>query len=382
MTSVSVIGFDPKVSQVEEVPHKCGATLRFNLGDCNVSVANALRRIILAEIPTVVFKMQAQYAGELYNISVNTSRLHNEMIKQRLGCVPIHISDPSVPVEDLEVEVKKRNDSNTMMFVTTEDFAIRNVKTDKYLDVSEVRRIFPPNELTGDYVLLARLRPRISDDIPGEELAFTVRMSYGTSKEDGMYNVACVCSYSMTPDTVEQQRIWSDIERQRREKGVDEKEIETEKKNWYLLDGMRVVLKNSFDFELKSVGVYSNPLLVKMACGVMLKKLETLSQAASSGNLQIEKLEGSTFNSAFNFILKDEDYTLGKVIENIIYAQHYEGSNRLTYVGFIKLHPHHNDSLIRLAFASEGDDKQVTEMVIDACRVATEAFNRIKEAFN
>ena len=34
----------------------------------------------------------------------------------------------------------------------SEDFKIKNIKTNKYLDNSEVKTIFPPNKITGDYI--------------------------------------------------------------------------------------------------------------------------------------------------------------------------------------------------------------------------------------
>ena len=63
--------------------------LTFNLSGVDVSVANAIRRIILSEIETVVFRT-APYARSLANIKTNTTRLNNELIKQRLSCIPIH----------------------------------------------------------------------------------------------------------------------------------------------------------------------------------------------------------------------------------------------------------------------------------------------------
>ena len=65
-----------------------GDELKFTLSNVNVSVANSIRRTILSDIPTVVFKT-APYEENKANIIVNTSRLNNEIIKQRLSCIPI-----------------------------------------------------------------------------------------------------------------------------------------------------------------------------------------------------------------------------------------------------------------------------------------------------
>ena len=54
--------------------------------------------------------------------------------------------------------------------MTTKDFRVKNIKSDKYLDDDIVNKIFPPNAITGDYIIFARLRPRISPEIPGEKI--------------------------------------------------------------------------------------------------------------------------------------------------------------------------------------------------------------------
>ena len=58
-------------------------TIHFTISDMNVSLANAIRRTVLADIPTVVF------ADANMVITTNTTRMNNELIKQRLRCIPI-----------------------------------------------------------------------------------------------------------------------------------------------------------------------------------------------------------------------------------------------------------------------------------------------------
>ena len=62
--------------------------LTFTIYNTDVSYVNALRRTILSDIPIVVFKT-IPYEENKANIIINTSRLNNEIVKQRLGCIPI-----------------------------------------------------------------------------------------------------------------------------------------------------------------------------------------------------------------------------------------------------------------------------------------------------
>ncbi len=96
---------NPKISNVEEE----GDLLRFTLSGVNVSLANALRRIILSEIPTLAFITEHHETNQC-TIEENTSRLHNEIIRQRLGCIPIHTKKSFMrPPNILKSKIKTTN---------------------------------------------------------------------------------------------------------------------------------------------------------------------------------------------------------------------------------------------------------------------------------
>jgi DNA-directed RNA polymerase I and III subunit RPAC1 len=79
--------------------------LVFELIGCDVSFANALRRILLAEVPTVALEY-------VYMIN-NTSLLHDEVLAHRMGLIPLDV-DPRL-FEDLE-DPDEATDLNTVVF--------------------------------------------------------------------------------------------------------------------------------------------------------------------------------------------------------------------------------------------------------------------------
>ena len=353
--------------------------LSFTLRDLNVSLANGLRRTILSDIPCVVFKT-TPYEENKCNIQINTTRLNNEILKQRLSCIPIHISDLKMPLQNYILEVNVENLTDTIMFVTTEDFKIKNLITNQYLSEKDQKAIFPPNNLTGYYIDFARLRPKISDEIPGEKLSLTCEFSIGTAKQDGMFNCVSTCSYGFTLDdeTIEIEltkkiQEWKDT-------GLSKDEIVFESKNWRLLDGQRIVKRDSFDFNLQTIGVFTNQEIIRKACDILIDKLELLNTSIDTDELQIRPSE-NTMPNCYDVTLENEDYTIGKVLEYFLYSKFYDGTKSLSFCGFKKMHPHDKDSIIRIAYKEELDKMAVKQNLKECIADAITVYKKIQDKF-
>jgi len=345
--------------------------LNFTLGNTDVSIANAIRRTVLSDIQTPVFEESNM------NFIKNTSRLHNEILKQRLGCIPIHCDDVDIPLENYIIEIYKKNEGTSIVYVTTEDFKIKNIKNDKYLNETEVRRIFPPDPISKDFILFARLRPKITKNIPGEEIAIIAKMSLSNAKNNGMYNVVSTMSYRNTIDPILQDQAWKKKLKQLQKLELSGEQINLEQENWKNGPGKRYYTKNSFDFIVETLGNFSNEKIIKKACEIIIQKLKIISE--NREKLSHKEAESNLPNS-FDITLKNEDYTIGKIIESIL---HYEffGNNLLSYVGFSKKHPHDDDSIIRIAFEKERSEETIIPLISEVCVKGMELFKNIKTHF-
>jgi DNA-directed RNA polymerase subunit L len=355
---------------------------QFTLSGLNVSFANAIRRTLLADIPVVVFKTMP-HEQNTANFSINTSRLNNELLKQRLSCIPIFLNPQEYPLERLLLEVDIENNTDSIMYVTTENFKIKDIQTDEYFPKSKMDEIFPPFIPNGNkkyYIEFVRLRPRISDDIPGEKIKFTSKFTIGTAHDDSCFNVVGTCSYGQTLDEdikkqalIKQIQVWRDAE-------VTKDDIVFKTKNWLLLDGMRCTKKDSFNFTVQSICYYSNDMLMIIACNVLINKLSAIDTLIDTDELSMSPSQ-NTIENSYDIILKNEDYTLGKVLEFMLYTKFFEQMKILTYCGFKKMHPHDDYSIIRLAYR-DPIDKSGIKINLKACIAESiQTFNSVKSIF-
>ena len=358
--------------------------LKFTIDKINVSLANALRRIILSDVPTFVFRT-FPYSECQASITTNTSRLHNEILKQRLSCIPIHITDQEFPYKDYQLEINATADGNEIRYITTRDFKMKNRTTGKYLTDVKCREIFPPNAITGDYIEFARLLPKMSEYSEGEQLTMTCDLDIGTAQQDGAFNVVCTCAYQMTMDAAKVDEAWRIKEAELVKEGiatVGSEEMKAQRKNWSLLDAQRHTKEDSFDFVIETVGVFTNAEIVHKAAQIMINKCTKFIRDIESGENHIIPTV-STIQNGFDIELKGEDYTLGKVIEFFLHDKHYAEDQTVTYCAFRKIHPHNPDSMIRVGFAETVgvDEGIVAEYVTTCARDAIVVFEHIRDQF-
>jgi DNA-directed RNA polymerase subunit L len=367
---------NPKIVKSSEE----NGTYEFTLSGVNVSLANAIRRTILSDIPINVIKTDSHETNEC-NILINTSRLHNEILKQRISCIPIHMKELDLLPGKYILEVDVKNDTDSTLYVTTEHFKIKNKTNDNYLSEEEHRKIFPPSmSKTNMFIDFARLRPKIGTTIPGEHIKLNAEFSIGTAKNNSMYNVVSKCSYGNTLDIVKGNEVWETIEDSLKAENKIKEEIEFEKKNFDLLDRQRYFMEDSFDFIITSIGIYENRELVRKACVILQKKILNLIESIDSDTIPINNSE-TTMEHSFDIVLENEDYTLGKVLEYILYEKYYVKEKLFSFCGFKKFHPHNTDSIIRVAYYENTDKNTLRTHLRSVCVEASDFFKKLYEMF-
>ena len=350
--------------------------LTFTLQNVDVSIANSIRRIILSEIPVIVLDSldKENIDDEKFKFYENNTIFNNEFIKQRLSCIPVNKND----VEEFEynnykIECKVVNDTNEKRIVTTGDFKIKNIVTDQYLPKEEVEKIFKKNSITQQYIDIVQLQASFND-MNYEKIHFDCGFTISNAKENGSYNAASTCVYSFTKNMDDINKTWKLMEQKLPQ---DKETRELEYNDFMNLDAERIVIPNSYDFKIQSIGIYNNNELVVLACEIMIKKLNEFENKLRSNN-DIIKDNLELMKNSYNILLENEDYTFGKVIENMMYLMYYIKEKKIDYVSMKKIHPHDDDSILMISYKNETPKEEIIRDIINMLKLNVEIYENIK----
>lgn len=370
---------NPQISNV----HLTNETLEFRISGIDVSVANAIRRTILSNIERIVLNPQ--------QIDVNTSlHFHNEIMKQRLRCIPVVPVENGVLMTDEQIvdfvqnhaiDVDVQNTEAHKIYVTTGDFKIWSKEKNEYLPENRVREMFPAYR-DGYYIDLMRLYPSKGLTIPGEHFKARIDLAIDTAQHDGCFSVVSKCSYQNTPDPLLAEKAWAKLEAQDTTSTAEAKQYK--KRDFYLLDAERYFVPNSFDFIVETNGIYENEDIVRRACSTLVQRFDYLGNALKENDETAVEIKPSIqMDNAFDVVLKNGDYTIGVILDNTLFRQYgaVEGDGTLSFCGFVKEHPHFKQSILRMGFQKEQDVALCKNLILTACEKISECFKSLEKIF-
>ena len=387
---------DPKlVKQYEDE-----GVLRFILQGIPLCMINGLRRTILSDIPIVVIRTESSAINEC-TVHENTSRFHNEIVKQRLSCVPFMTKDLKDFSEKYTLKLDVQNKSDyEMRMVTTDDFIIQNKTDNSPLEDSEMKKLLPHDELTDYPIEFLRLRPSIGSTVPGEKISLTANFSVSTAKENGMFNAVSKCAYHFVIDPEARDNVWSFYHEKLKAEGMSEEEIEFEKRNYNNLDAYRAFKSDSkgnptdFEFEVKTIGQYTNYEIVQLGFAILRKKFENfiadlkddkipLHLSDESRTRGYHSVVSSNMETSHDLILEEEDYTMGYILEHYLYEMYFNKEQAFKYIGFKKYHPHDDYSVLRVDLINRvGSPKAIiAQKIIESCQAVIDVIQRLEKMF-
>ena len=341
---------------------KIQATFRFKNTD--VTTANTLRRVLLTHTQSVGFRTEPYEKSDV-EISINTTPLVNEMIAHRIGMIPIYADPNTFDVSLYEFHLDKENSTKEIIDVRASDFRVYKKSISNPLeDVVEIpaSEFFPPDPITGDTVLITRLRPQWNPTANNERLKLKARASISNGKENIRWSPVCQVSYEYTPNTdpIHIQSVFANWLLNNK-KIDDQSKLSDEKRDELMrefktMEIQRCYLRNEknepndFTFHMESVGIQSIPFIVSAG----LKECETLvsNYKDCDTNLpaNVKFQVGDSRFPSIDVVFQNEDHTLGNLLETCIVNTHIDGSEspKINYVGYKVPHPLRPEMFVRM----------------------------------
>ena len=105
-------------------------TSTFTLSPIHVTYANTLRRLILTGVETVAFRSDMTSTGSTTDVLVkrNDTPMTNEMLADRIGLIPIHITQPTTwNSEQYLFTLNAAGKSDNTTYVTASNFVVKHL---------------------------------------------------------------------------------------------------------------------------------------------------------------------------------------------------------------------------------------------------------------
>jgi DNA-directed RNA polymerase alpha subunit len=333
--------------------------LTFTINDAELSIVNACRRIIISEIPTVAFYFDAtDIEHNDVKIKKNSCVLHNEFLSHRISLVPLYFDENEVNEFDakkFKFVLNKQNRGYEIMDVTTKDFEIVDDNGEKY-PLSFKEKVLPKNAITGDNILLTKLKPNLYDDVSpprGEMVEIECFPTIGNGMKHARWSPVCLCSYNNAVDDEVASKRFDEVVREHEAENntrITKAERETMKKRFDTLEVFRCFKKNkydeanAFDFRIESESRLRPAYLFFKSLKMLAEKVHNFSENITNKKEDIVKVVLlSGVEDFYQVEIRNENHTLLNVLQslmyNICFREKKPTANPLEYIGYYQPHP-------------------------------------------
>ncbi len=327
---------------------KISFTLLNNSQDVKISLANAIRRIVMSNIPVYTTDEHKTVFFE------NNSILDNEFLNHRLQLVPINSEIDDLNYDELVITCKKSNEDEIISSVYVKDFICK--VGEKIIDNN---LLFPYPD-----ILFSKLKMN-------QKLAFEAHLNKNNEDLGGaFYSPVCTCVYTFEIDEKEV----SEITKSMTEKQVisfKTQEIErTYKKN-------EVGDPHSYLFEIESIGFYSPKNLLNMGMDILKNKLTTIKNEILNEKSEKVFISRNKDNSDFIvFDIQDENDTIGNLLSSYLTYD-----KDVFYAGYIIEHPLKRNFLLKMKLKDdntfENIIKKLTETIDKLLKIVSSIHKEI-----
>ena len=374
------------MSKYVKITNKERNLLIFNISNCDVSLVNSIRRVILSEVPTVGFKMQSYEESDI-KIIKNTSSLHNEFLLHRISEIPIFIEntdtfDPSQYTFELNVE----NTGTKIIKVTTKDIVVTDNNTREKLDST---KFFPADPITGNHILITKLKSNPNGD--GEVFHFIAKASLGDGLEHAAFSPVSNVSYVNVMDNNKYEIALKKhiTENVPESTTLDQSDVDRIHKSFKITEGERYFKTDEFDrpsefiFTIESIGAIPSVNILSKALFLLVIKVKKFMNNLINAKINIknelvEIYESQSVMKGYDIIIHNESHTLGNLLQSYIQRMY---SKEVNFVGYNNPHPLQKKIVLRIS-TPENDLEKIKAFIGYSCQEIITTCEEIKSYFS
>lgn len=324
------------MSPFTDLKHPSPLELSVNIKDVDLSIVNAVRRVVLSEVPNVGFLFDPEDLSDeekLINVIENDTPLHNELIQQRIALVPIHVNVEELEnwnLEDYRFEIVKTNSSNQPLPVYTSDIAVYDADNTIRPDIA--KRFFPADPISKSHILLTKIKAS-----PGAKLHVVAKAVTNIARNFASFGLVSNCAVEFVVDEEQAKKQLVQFLEQHKEKdtpaNLKHKFDTLERERHYERNRYRE--PNHFVFRMTSECSIPCDYIFAQAVGVLKSKIAAF-QKSEYGVLRS--------NDLYTVVVSGETHTLGNLFQALCF-NHYirdDADNTefgLRYIGYNVPHP-------------------------------------------
>ena len=344
--------------------------LSFTIQNCDVSLVNALRRLILSDVETVGFNTEPYNESDI-KIIENTSSLHNEFLLQRIGLVPLFVNDVNkFDPSKYKFSLNVQNTSNNILSVTTKDIKITDADTN---DEVSNDTFFKANPITNDHILIIKLKPNPNKE--GEKLHFEGVASIGNGSKHSRFSpVSCITYINV----IDQEKYNAALEKFIEESEGENIDLEAKFKTTY---GERYFKTNSlerpseFEFTIESIGALKPYIIFLKALDILIIKLTYFLNNLEKNSDKVKIQESVGVMKGYDIIINNENHTLGYLLQSYIQILHNDDIN---FVGYRNPHPLKDNIELTISTSDNNIDK-IKTIINSTTKSIIEIINNVKK---
>jgi DNA-directed RNA polymerase subunit L len=355
--------------------------LKFRIDNIDVSLVNAIRRSVIADVETVAISFDPNKKNEDIIINTNTGALHNEFLSHRLSLLPIHLSRKEIVdfekgPNEYSYHLHVKNETSTMLDVTTADIIVKDETRNDNKGLT--KRLFPANAISGDYILITRLKPNLYEEGNGDEIEIEARASKGCGS---MHSRWCPVSKCCFYNVVDEEAANKSLEEKLNEAQSNEKKSQILKR-FNAIERDRHFIKNEFDepcsfwFELQTECALTPQEVFLMGVDKVLERVERFSQnIVAENDIDIKQQAGGMFM----IDVENEGHTLGNLIQVGLYNHLVRNQQDISYIGYYEPHPLENHIIFKVKLTDDKATKDKMKQVIhEGCELILKDLRDIR----